>query len=205
MDTANRTNELFLALSAAQGEIENADKNAQNTHFRSSYADLAEVLNTIRPVFSKHGLALIQSTEFNGELVSVCTLIAHKSGGMVSSTASCVPAKTDAQGIGAATTYLRRYGAAAMAGISQEDDDGNTAAHSAPPKRQERPAAPAKINPEQHRLLEARIAELGLDRARVKTWVMNAFQVEHFTDLDSRQLDALLGHMPKWVSAGGGK
>jgi hypothetical protein len=35
-------------------------------------------------------------------------------------------AKRDAHAIGAACTYGRRYGLAAMVGIAQKDDDGNT-------------------------------------------------------------------------------
>jgi hypothetical protein len=131
-DITHANPELFAALALAQGEIENASKNSANPHFRSKYADLAEVLNTIRPVFAKHGLSLIQSPGFDGSMVSVTTVLAHQSGGYMTSTASCVPAKADAQGIGSATTYLRRYGAAAVAGIAQEDDDGNAAAHNKP-------------------------------------------------------------------------
>ena len=128
------TPELFAALAAAQGEVENAAKSSNNPHFKSKYADLAEVLNTVRPVFAKHGLSITQSTAFNGSLVSVTTLVGHKGGGLIYSTASCVPNKTDAQGIGSATTYLRRYSLAAMAGIAQEDDDGNAAAHNGKPQ-----------------------------------------------------------------------
>lgn len=127
------TPELFTAYAAAQGEVENASKSSNNPHFKSKYADLAEVLNTVRPVFAKHGLSIMQSTGFDGSLVSVTTLVAHKGGGLVYSTASCVPAKADAQGIGSATTYLRRYSLAAMAGVAQEDDDGNAAAHNGKP------------------------------------------------------------------------
>lgn len=134
MNLDHATPELFAALSAAQGEIENASKNAANPHFKSRYADLAEVLNTTRPVFAKHGLSLTQAPSFDGSLASVTTVIAHKGGGYLSAVASCVPAKSDAQGIGSATTYLRRYGAAAAAGIAQEDDDGQSAAHNTPPK-----------------------------------------------------------------------
>jgi hypothetical protein len=132
MNIERATPELFAALADAQFQIENASKNAANPHFRSRYADLAEVLNTVRPVLAKHGLSVMQSTAFDGAMVSVETVLAHSSGGSVSSTASCVPAKTDAQGVGAATTYLRRYALAAMAGVAQEDDDGNGAAHSKP-------------------------------------------------------------------------
>lgn len=132
MNIDKATPELFSALAKAQAEIENASKNAANPHFRSRYADLAEVLNTVRPVLAKHGLCVIQSTAFDGAMVSVETVLGHASGGSVSSVASCVPSKVDAQGVGAATTYLRRYALAAIAGVAQEDDDGTSAAHSKP-------------------------------------------------------------------------
>jgi len=132
---------LFAALALAQSEVENATKNAVNGGFskngKPSYADLAEVLDTVRPVFAKHGLAIIQSTGYSDGLVFVTTALVHKEGGYVTSVASCTPAKVDAQGVGAATTYLRRYSLSAMASISQADDDGNSAAHN-------RPAVPAK-------------------------------------------------------------
>ena len=132
MNIERATPELFAALADAQFQIENASKNAANPHFRSRYADLAEVLNTVRPVLAKHGLCVIQSTAFDGAMVSVETVLGHASGGSVSSVASCVPAKVDAQGVGAVTTYLRRYALAAIAGVAQEDDDGTSAAHSKP-------------------------------------------------------------------------
>lgn len=137
MNTEKATPDLLAALAAAQGEIENATKNAKNPHYKNNYADLAECLNTIRPVFSAHGLAVIQSAgHFDGAMVTVTTIITHKTGGMISSESTCVPAKTDAQGIGAATTYLRRYSVAAMCGIAQEDDDGQTAMHNSKPAAQ---------------------------------------------------------------------
>lgn len=140
-DTSKATADLFSALSKAQGELENAAKTSSNPHFKSKYADLAEVLNTIRPVFSAHGLSLLQTTGFDGSVVCVTTILGHATGGYITSTASCVPAKTDAQGIGSATTYLRRYSAAAIAGIAQEDDDGQSAAHN------DRPAPIQRGNP----------------------------------------------------------
>lgn len=133
MNLEHANAEMFTALAKAQAEIENASKNANNPHFKSKYADLAEVLTTIRETFSKHGLGFLQATGFDGSLVNVTTTVTHSSGGYITSVASCVPAKTDAQGIGSATTYLRRYGGAAMAGIAQEDDDGQAAAHSGKP------------------------------------------------------------------------
>lgn len=115
------------ALSIAQGKIENASKNAANPHFKSKYADLAEVLNTIRPVFSECGLSYVQFPSYCDGIAHVDTLLMHESGEWISNTSSAPVTKQDAQGVGSATTYLRRYSLAAMAGIAQEDDDANSA------------------------------------------------------------------------------
>jgi len=166
---------LFTALAVAQGEIENASKNSNNPHYKSKYADLAEVLNTVRPVFSENGLSLIQSTEFDGALVSVTTTIAHKDGGYVTAKASCVPAKTDAQGVGSATTYLRRYSLASVCGIAQEDDDGNASAHNGKPV--------AKITEKQEAELSDYIEATGTDRAKMLAY----FKVQALSDLTAAQ------------------
>jgi hypothetical protein len=134
MDMTNSTPALIAALAKAQSTIENATKGSVNPAFKSRYADLAEVLNTCRPVLAKNGIALMQSTSFDGSMVSVTTVLAHSDGGYVSSVARAVPAKTDAQGIGSCTTYLRRYSCSAACGISQEDDDGNSATHGGKPE-----------------------------------------------------------------------
>lgn len=121
---------LAVALSAAQGELTDAIKTSFNPGFKSKYADLAEVLQTVRPVLSKHGLSIVQApgmyTKESGT-VAVTTLLLHKSGEYVRDTLYVPVSKPDAQGLGSATTYGRRYGLAAIVGISQDDDDGNAA------------------------------------------------------------------------------
>lgn len=129
MNLEHSTPELFTALAKMQGEVENATKGSLNPHFKSKYADLAEVLNTVRPVLAANGLSVIQSPSFDGGICHVTTTIAHSGGGYIYGTMSCVPAKQDGQGIGAATTYLRRYSLAAVCGVAQEDDDGQSASH----------------------------------------------------------------------------
>lgn len=127
MNMSEAINELATALALAQVELENASKNAANPHFRSKYADLAEVLNTVRPVFAKHGLSVTQFPSYADGLVSVRTVLMHKSGQWMAGDASAPASKLDAQGVGSAITYLRRYSLAAVAGVAQEDDDGNAA------------------------------------------------------------------------------
>lgn len=129
---------LAKAIAISQLQVENASKNAKNPHFKSNYADLAEILNTVRPIFSANNIAIIQLPTFESGVASVETMLCHESGEFISSVCSSPVSKQDAQGIGSAITYLRRYSLAAMCGIAQEDDDGNHAVNrpqqDAPPR-----------------------------------------------------------------------
>jgi hypothetical protein len=58
----------------------------------------------------------------------------------------------------------------------------------------------ARINKAQHRMLEAKINEYGLDRERVKAWVLAAWQVEHLNDLNASQLNKLLPRLEEWAA-----
>lgn len=139
---------LATALATAQAEVENATKNSANPHFRSKYADLAEVLNTVRPVFAAQGLALVQSPSYGDGIASVVTQVCHKSGEWLRGTVSAPVSKADAQGVGSAITYLRRYSLAALCGVAQEDDDGNSAVgRGEPVKPQGAPAKPYTAAP----------------------------------------------------------
>jgi hypothetical protein len=132
MNKSESIKELACALAKAQGEIENASKSSANPHFKSRYADLAEILNTVRPVLAKHGLSVAQFPTLEGSTASVETILMHSSGEWMSGTASSPMQKMDAQGVGSVTTYLRRYSLAAVCGIAQEDDDGNAASMAKP-------------------------------------------------------------------------
>ena len=132
---------LAAALADAQGEVENATKNSQNQHLKNKYADLAEILNTVRPVLSSHGLAVSQHPSYSDGMVHVETILLHKSGEWMSSTISTPVQKPDPQGVGSACTYARRYSLAAIVGLSQEDDDGHAASKTKPgPASQQKPA-----------------------------------------------------------------
>lgn len=148
MNMSEQIDQLATALATAQMKLENASKNAANPHFRSKYADLAEVLNTVRPVFAEHGLSVTQFPSFAEGLVSVRTVLMHKSGQWMAGDASAPASKLDAQGVGSAITYLRRYSLAAVAGVAQEDDDGNAAVKPANNVKQ----IDTKANEEQERL-----------------------------------------------------
>lgn len=130
MKTSEAINELADALAQAQGEIANPEKNAQNPHYKSDYADLAGVLSTIRPAFAAVGLSLIQSphTTENGN-IGVTTRVMHKSGQWIEDVIDVPMQKGNnlAQEAGKVITYLRRYSAAAFAGVHQSDQDAQGA------------------------------------------------------------------------------
>lgn len=120
------------ALVAFQLEVENATKGSVNPAFKSKYADLAEVLNVTRPVLAKHGISVQQHPTFEDGTVRLETVLLHESGQSISSTLVIPVTKQDAQGVGSAITYARRYALASICGIAQEDDDGNTAVKPGP-------------------------------------------------------------------------
>lgn len=161
---------LAKAMCQVQAEIENASKNAANPHFRSKYADLAEVLNTVRPVMSKHGISITQFPAFENGIASVETIVMHTSGEWMTGISSAPVTKQDAQGVGSALTYLRRYSLAAIAGIAQEDDDGNSAVGGGQRQQQ----APKQQAPDPAKVVEA--INGAKDAASVNRFVSNAQQ-----------------------------
>lgn len=123
-------NELFSALSRAQGNVENAKKLSKNPHFKSNYADLATIWDVIREPFTTEGLSVLQMPcEAPIGSVGLTTRLCHKSGQFVSDN-FFLPLKdaSNPQQAGSAFTYMKRYALLGVAGIASEDDDGNTAA-----------------------------------------------------------------------------
>lgn len=164
---------LAEALVAVQKEIGTAVKSSQNPHFKSRYADLAEVWSTWQEVGPKHGLALTQTTRVldSGMTVLVTTLL-HKSGECMTGEYPLIPTKNDPQGMGSAMTYARRYCLAAMVGIVQDDDDGEAA--SKPASNDAKPAP--KAQPKTEQVKEQ--AKNGVD-----TWIANEkAKIEKFAD-----------------------
>jgi hypothetical protein len=129
LDTVNSA--LAPALVKALSEIEGVTKDKVNPHFKSKYADLSSVLETIRPVFAKYGMAVTQETSPSEDGVIVETVVLHSSGEERRFGQLFVPAnKRDAQGAGSALTYARRYSLVTAFGVPTEDDDGNAAVKS---------------------------------------------------------------------------
>lgn len=119
--------QLAAALAVAQGKMEGAKKDAANPFFKSKYADLASVWDCVRGPLSENGLACLQFPRATPDGIEVETMLCHSSGEWVSESLALPSAKYDAQGLGSAITYARRYGLQSICGVAPEDDDGNAA------------------------------------------------------------------------------
>lgn len=120
---------LMAALSKMQGELKMALKDSDNPYFKSKYADLATCINTAKKPMADNGLSVSQHCGFDGNYVRCVTVLGHSSGQYMASTCVIPVTKKDAQGVGSAITYARRYSFSAVIGLSQDDDDGNWASN----------------------------------------------------------------------------
>jgi len=136
MNKSDTIVKLAEALAKFQGEVKNPPNTAVNPYYKSKYAPLGEVLNTVRPTLGKYGLSFFQNqvTDENGKL-GVTTMLMHSSGEYIESDAIYAsPEKNTPQGLGSVSTYLRRYQLSSILGIASEDDDDGNANEAQPNK-----------------------------------------------------------------------
>lgn len=136
----------FLAAQVAMGA---ATRAKANSHFKSKYATLEDVIEEVKGPLNSNGLAFkqyIQGIRAVPEqvpgappptsqifVVTVVTHIEHTSGGGTMSVTE-MPLKdpSNPQAVGSSITYAKRYALQSLCGLPTEDDDGNAA--SAPSK-----------------------------------------------------------------------
>lgn len=133
MKTSEEINEIAKALSELQGSMGPAKKDQINPYFKSYYADLTSVWNAIRDPLHENGLCVLQDAVTTEIGISVITRIIHSSGQWIEYGPLIVPlAKNDAQAVGSAISYGKRYAIGAALGVVAEvDDDGNKATKAA--------------------------------------------------------------------------
>ena len=175
MQTSETIGNLLAALSAAQGEIQNAEKDTKAYGYM--YADLAQILSMVRPILAKHKLAVIQLPHNADGGIAVTTRLGHESGEWLEDTLT-LPVETSknlsiAQESGKVISYARRYMLSAMLGVAQEDTDATkrdskgqtqeTQRKELPRKKLASASDPNKPNREQLTALQKSIADLKLD------------------------------------------
>lgn len=129
MKTSESIIEIAKALCEAQKVMKPAIKDSTNPHFKSKYSDLSSVWESIRNPLTSNGLTIWQDITSEDKCVNVTTRVTHISGQWIEFGPLSIPLlRQDAQAIGSATSYAKRYALCAAIGIvSDEDDDGNKA------------------------------------------------------------------------------
>lgn len=131
------TDQITLALAAAQSEYKVVEFDSANPHFKSRFASYAQCCESLRGPLTKNGIALpdFRPGLMEGQWVLIGTL-RHKSGQYIQGCAPLLMPKTDMQAFGAAVTYAKRTLLMALTGgfAGELDDDGQSVqATGAPP------------------------------------------------------------------------
>lgn len=113
------------ALGIFQSKVAAIGKDGENSHFRSKFATLENIIAGIKKPLEEAKLSYVQMPSGDNELV---TVLMHETGEFMESTVKMAPKTNDPQGQGSAITYMRRYSLSAMLGLATgDDDDGNAA------------------------------------------------------------------------------
>ena len=109
----------FVKAAAVMGDVrKNAKVNAGQ--MRYSYADLATVLEAVRPHLAANGLALSQWADEDG----VSTVLYHTSGQWIKyPPLQIAPDGAKAQAVGSAISYAKRYQILSVFGLATEMAD----------------------------------------------------------------------------------
>jgi hypothetical protein len=193
MQTSEQINELAAALAKAQGEFPPIPKDCvakiqtkKGGSYSFRYADLDTVLSTVRPVLSRHGLALVVDIETvrneAGERAMLATIrLIHSSGQWMQTTGLAIAIDADAyanqpaQSSGSAATYATRYAVEALLSIRATDDQDGAEASGNHIEVQRRhppaqPAPPSGTRPGLHDSLRNLLGEFGWPNERKREY-----------------------------------
>jgi ERF superfamily len=207
MQKSDTIAKLADALAKAQSEIKSVSKDRTNPHFKNRYATLDAILDAVRPTLAKHGLSVVQGASDTTQGFNVETFLVHASGEYIANVVAVPVSKQDAQGVGSALTYGRRYGVSALLALStDEDDDGEAAVK--PPKKAD-PKPEPKPEPKKEPEVQAddpRREWDGTDadalhyRFPVKGSPNYGKRMEEISDADLQKFVSWAGVKPDWLN-----
>ena len=114
---------IYQKLHLAKQSMGKVIKNATNPHLKRNYADINSIIDTVEPILLDHGLLLIQPIIDD----KVYTIIVDVETGDKLESYLTLPPITDAQKLGGACTYFRRYTLVNLCCLQAIDDDGHEA------------------------------------------------------------------------------
>ena len=119
---------IVAALIRAKAKFKPLEKGKVNPFFKSKYADLHNVYESVDDALASEGLVLIQPLVIEAGVQYLHSRLMHVSGEEIESKVK-VPDAPDQQKFGASVTYLKRTAGQALLAIASqdEDDDGEEA------------------------------------------------------------------------------
>jgi len=123
----------LLAYRSALGAVESVSKSetADMGKYVVKYASLNAVHSECVRACELFKLAVSQEPTVVDGLFAVINTLIHEDGSRLVFAPMCLPLPREAQALGSATTYLRRYSLVSQFGLAVEDDDGRAATVSA--------------------------------------------------------------------------
>ena len=226
MRTSEEIDKIAVALVKFQGEVESPKKSVENDAFKKGgkalkYADLDAIIKTVTPALAKNGLSQHQftDTDIENKAVKITTMILHESGQYFFGDTLVLPAesfgKFNAQTVGSAITYGRRYSLSAILGIASEnDDDANSISGQDKGKQEKQYVKPsAPVEPPMTKEQYAELKELAVAYCTAKGMMTNeafnetmqlaythagARDINHAT---AKQADSAINYMDKLLRA----
>ena len=141
MEKSEEIDKLATALAKIQGKLEQPSLNSEvkvktktGGEYKFKYADLSECKRAAKQPLADNELSVCQLIEDD---YSIRTILLHSSGQWISSKVRMPSNTADAQSIGSAITYAKRYAFCAILGIVADDDeDANIASGNTTQKEQ---------------------------------------------------------------------
>ena len=195
---------IATALANFQGKMAAVKKDSINPFYKSKYASLDTIWETIRKPLSENGLSVAQAMDVDNDKSVLETTLYHTSGEWISGTQLVNPVKDDPQSLGSAISYARRYSLSAILGIvSDDDDDANTATK--PGVKQEAKSPPVEtppssettmgvggITPPQTKKIHATAKEKGLPPGEARAYMQKTFNKSHTKELTKDEASTMI-------------
>lgn len=227
MERSEKIGELIAALTLARKDFKPIVRATTNEYFDRKYAELVDYIDATKDALTANGLSIVQAADYNPENTTVLltTLLVHTSEQWLENLL-LIPVsprerkkrhddeerphpneaqrKPDAQSIGGAITYGRRYAYCAMLSIAAkgEDDDGNAAAGRSQEQSRdwgtstETDAKKGRnLNKQQLAAFWSSVKQSGRPNEQVRAYLKEKYDIEHSTDIPKKELSSVI----KWV------
>jgi len=208
MKNSETIGKIAEALTKIQSEIRDVYKDRKGYNY--NYADLASVLEIIRPLASNNGIAFVQMPIYRGavrpatsDVVGVETILIHTSGeylsGKVYAPIEKIMKMSVAQSVGNVITYLRRYALSSFFGIAQTDNDAQSVEASKEENHSEhQEMALKKRNVE---TLKELLKKCNVSEQEFQTWLSNSESVSKIEELTNEKVESFIARFNKKLAS----